>query len=61
MSDSFDTMKDYMDKLDRNLNHRICEMLSSNVTVKTPATTTYQLPSSVIILVSYDGSCHLVL
>ena len=36
-----DKMKDFMDKLNRNINHRICEMLSSNATFKTPATTTY--------------------
>ena len=36
MSDRFDTMKDYMDKLDRNFNRRICEILSSNAIVKTP-------------------------
>ena len=33
MSDSFDIMKYYMDKLDGNFNQRICWMLSSDATV----------------------------
>ena len=30
-----------MDRLDRYIDHRICEILPSNLTVETPAATTY--------------------
>ena len=41
---AFDLMTDCMDKLYRIIDHRLCEMLPSNATVETLATTTVALP-----------------
>ena len=38
---AFDLMTDCMDKPDRYIDHRICEMLPSNAIVEILATTTY--------------------
>ena len=37
----YDIMTDCMDKLDRFIDQRICEMLHSNATDETPAKATY--------------------
>ena len=37
----FDLISDCMEKLDRDINHRICKMLPSKMNAEIPATTTY--------------------